>query len=125
MRLFYSLHFILLCRRVSQGTASKQLYHEGPETKVEYMEMIYRGLSLFTRALQRGETDERVAYLAIHTKWFGTLKAKRNNRTSPADLPDLLSLTSCLHPVDACDVVYDEHVAHSGFGLWIAKCDLT
>ncbi|RRR65348.1 MAG: IS4 family transposase [Candidatus Viridilinea halotolerans] len=54
------------------------------------MEMVYRGLSHYTTARQRGEADDPVAYLAADAQGLGIIKQERKNR-SP--ITNLLYLT--------------------------------
>ena len=59
------------------------------------IEMIYRSLYFFTRAYQRGEVTEVVAYLAAEAKSLGILKRKRKNaKPSPLLLIPLLLTNS-------------------------------
>lgn len=59
------------------------------------IEMVYRSLYFFTRAYQRGEVTEVVAYLAAEAKSLGILKRKRKNaKPSPLLLIPLLLTNS-------------------------------
>lgn len=57
--------------------------------------MVYRGLYHFTQAVQRGVSDEPVAYLAANAQWLGIVKRKRKQR---AGLSELLDLTISSDP---------------------------
>ncbi len=54
------------------------------------LEMVYRGLYHFTQAVQRGDADDPIAYLAAKAKLLGILKRTRKQRSA---LNDLLYLT--------------------------------
>ncbi len=54
------------------------------------LEMVYRGLYHFTQAVQRGDADDPIAYLAAKATLLGILKRKRKQRSA---LNELLYLT--------------------------------
>jgi len=56
------------------------------------LEMVYRGLYFFTQAVQRGEAQDLVAYLAANAKWLGILKRKR--KSPKLELPPLTNSAS-------------------------------